>query len=291
MSENYTSPNGIFVPRELMLWMGDVGTGKTTNALSIALTKPNDEFHYLMADRDPSKLYEEWGGKPDNWYEYDAFEFADARDIIKGLVQATKSDPARHWIVVDTITQMYKTASEAYAQLNYGTTISELVTQRIMRQRKLNEMGKATKEDDAYSRSLFGGLQAAEWNIIKQYFYGDIVWPLVKRTRAHVILICHPNAIDVFGIGKIKRQVPEYLNGTTQRVEELGYTLDAQKDLPKVVDTWLYFSMAADSTKRYMYTLKESGKRVWLNNTTEYNVFWPDYERLVINSFVPNTVA
>lgn len=292
---NFTSTNkSVFVPREVMLFMGDVGVGKTTAALDIVRDNSNNIFHYMIADRDPSKLYMEMGGKPDNLIEYDAFEYANARDVVKQLVEATKYDPHFHWIIVDTITQMYKTAGDAFAQMHYGKSISQLVTERIMRQRVLNETGKATKEDDNYARSLFGGLQAAEWNIIKQYFYGDIVWPLIKKTRAHLIMICHPQPIDVFGMGdraKIKRQVPEYLNGVKHRVEELGEVPDLHKDIPKFVDTWMFFSVAADSTKRMMYTLKDTGPRVWLNQPTEYKRFWSDYQRLVIQSYVPNATT
>jgi hypothetical protein len=32
-----------------------------------------------------------------------------------------------------------------------------------------------------------------------------------------------------------------------------------------------------------MFTLKETGKRHWLNESTSFSHFWNDYTRLVIN--------
>lgn len=280
----------VFVPREVMLFMGEVGTGKTTAALNVALSKPDDLFHYLVADRDPSKLYSEIGGRPANWLEYDAFDFADARGHIANLVQQTRVNPESQWIVVDTIGQMYKTAGDQYAWLQYHKTISDVVTERIGKLRAKSDAGTLTKDDRQFADSLFSGLTPAEWNIIKQYFYGDIMWPLIRRSRAHIILLCHPNPVDIFN-GRFHRPIGTYLEATKSRVEELGLVPDLHKDIPKLVDTWLYFSCSADSDKRYMYTLKETGPRIWLHQPTEYKDFWPDYNRLVIDAYSPHPTA
>jgi hypothetical protein len=267
--------------REVMLLMGEPGVGKTLACLDTAFNHPDALFHYLKADRDPTKLFAHFDRPIDNLMSYDAFTFVEARNAIKAAMDISATDPLSNWIIVDTIGQLYKGAVDNYTLQVSGLSADDFISERwVTMQSKLEANGKVAKEDATlFNAQKFGGLSGPEWAIVKRYFYGDIIWPLIK-SQCNVIMLCHPNNIAVYG--NTTRPLPNVPDEVKGRFIERGVIPDLHKDVVRFVDTVLELRIG-DAGDRYMYTIKETGVRNWLNEPTIFTHFWPDYSRLVLN--------
>lgn len=265
--------------REVMLLMAEPGVGKTLAALSTAYHHQSNLFHYLMADRSPSKLFAHFDRPISNFLPYDAFTFVDARNSIQSIISSSGSDPLSNWIIVDTIGQLYKAAVDNYTAQVSGLGADDFINGRLIELRAKAESGKLSKDENQFGNSLFAGLQAAEWAVVKRFFYGDIIWPLVK-SQCNVIMLCHPNNIQVRP--GVTRPMPSAPDEVKDRFLERGVIPDLHKDVVRFVDTILELRIG-EKGERYMYTIKETGVRTWLHVPTLFTDFWPDYARLVMN--------
>lgn len=263
-----------------MLLMAEPGVGKTLATLSTAYHHPDHLFHYLMADRSPSKLFAHFDRAIDNFLPYDAFTFADARNAIHAVVTSSVGNPLSNWIIVDTIGQLYKAAVDNYTTQVSGLGADDFINGRLIDIRAKADAGRLSKDENNFANSLFAGLQAAEWAVVKRFFYGDIIWPLVK-SQCNVIMLCHPNNIQVRP--GITRPMPNVSDDIKDRFLERGVIPDLHKDVVRFVDTILEFRIG-ENGERYIYTIKETGVRTWLHKPTQFTDFWPDYERLVITN-------
>lgn len=268
------------IHREVMLLMAEPGVGKTLASLSTAYHHPDHLFHYLMADRSPSKLFDHFDRELKNFLPYDAFTFADAMSAVNSINASSVDAPLSNWIIVDTIGQLYKDAVDNYTTQVSGLGADDFINGRLIEIRHKADQGKLSREDNTFANSLFAGLQASEWAVVKRFFYGDIIWPLIK-SQCNVIMLCHPNNIQVRP--GVARPMPSASDAVKDRFLERGVIPDLHKDVVRFVDTILELRIG-DKGERYMYTIKETGVRTWLHTPTQFTDFWPDYQRLVIGN-------
>lgn len=269
--------------REVIMAIGDPGTGKSLGALTIARDNPDKFFHYIVADRPIDRLWEHFGDKRlPNVIEYESFSVEAAVSNILQIVEIAKADNggADHWAVIDTIGQLYKYASDAYTLHRYGKLADQLVEERTIDFRT-RSMFKQTENPE--TKGLYAGFQGWEWSIIAGHFYNDIVFPILRQSKINVYMIAHPVALRGMGPnGQFVRAVPE-IAGIKSRFEAAQCVPDLHKQVVRYVDTILYFSRDGGSNTHYFYTIKETGRRQWLNEDTPFTDFWTDYRRLVLN--------
>ena len=267
--------------RELIMAIGDPGTGKSLGGLTIAAANPNKLFHYLIADRYPAKLYEHFGGEQlPNVLEYESFDFATAAHNIAEVAHTARDNPLEHWVIVDTIGQLYKAAADAYTLERFNKTASDIIESRTIDYRT-RQMYKQPENPE--TKGLYAGFAGWEWQLISTRFYNEIVFPLLRYSKVNVYMVAHPAALRGAGPnGQFIRSVPE-IAGIKSRFETVGCVPDLHKQVVRYVDTILYFSRDGGSNSHYLYTIKETGKRNWLNEDTVFGSFWTDYQRLVMN--------
>jgi len=248
---------------ELMMFYGSPGAGKTTAAMEIARANPDAMFHYLEADRRLDPVFEWWKDwQGDNVMRYPAFEYD---DMIKSCATVRENlrtviDPWNHWVVVDTIGHCYREIQNTFSLKTYHVTMEELKERRMVKPEK---------------GATFDNLHGWEWAIVKRIFYNEFVWPLVRYSSNNVILIAHARSLG-------ERFSPQSPAEYTERFDRIKQVPDVHKDVIRYLDTVLYFSNI-DANFAFQ-TMKETGRRNWMNEPTPFADFWQTYQSSVLSA-------
>lgn len=243
---------------ESLMIYGVPGTGKTQGSISVTVTNPQATFHYLEADRTLDPVFEMFEGCSfDNIIRWPAFDYEEFMASKNGVIEILKNcdDPWNHWVIIDTIGHCYREIQNVYTMQMQGMMADALRESR---------MGK-----QGFS---FDGFSGAEWAVIKRKFYNEFLWPLIRFHNNNSILIAHSRD----GNGHFHPQAP---TEHTERFQKLGQYPDVHKDVIRYLNTVLYFSNVDNFT---FQTLKETGKRNWINEKVPFNDFWTDYRSLVL---------
>jgi hypothetical protein len=243
-------------PREVIFLLGGVGVGKSRAGLSIADACPDKFVHFIVADRAIDKLYEHYPDIQDrNVIEYDGFSYQKIEKAVADIKLMTNDEPAKHWIVIDTIGQVYKMKQDAIAEKHYGAPMGEF---------------------KAEQKSI-GGLMNYQWTEVKAGFYNEVVYPVIRYSRCNVLLIGHT----------VPLQGPYFTRPDTpiaaDRFRAIGLVPDVHKDLVRYTDTIIH--LGVEENNYWMETIKETGIRQYIPRTP-VDHFWNDYMRLSRNGTI-----
>lgn len=279
-------PGGI--PRQVGLYYGDPGAGKTTAVFSFVNRYPSQTFHYLRADRDSTKLFRHFPSHHfDNLIQYDATgdfsAIAKAVLDIAHLVEATGNE-SEHWVIYDTITRIYKKTRDSYTMARYGRSAEEVIASRQIQRGK----AQATNNTVPFEASgNINGFQSWEWDIIRNRFYADIINPILYGLpKTHVIYLAHAVPFEDRGPnGPFVRAEPTKLQGTTGRFRATGQLPDVHPAMSGAVDSILHFSLQSDKHIHQFFTVKETAAN-WIDEPVPFLNFANEYGRLVIDGEV-----
>lgn len=231
--------------------------------MTIAEANPDATFHYLEADRRLDPVFEMFGTwQGDNVLRYPGFEYDQMLQSCKDILDNVKTvtDPWNQWVIIDTIGHCYREISNTYTLRHYGMLADALKEKR------------ANANNTGWQQGYgFDGFSGTEWAFIKRIFYNEFIWPMVRYAGNNIILIAHAREAS----GRFTPQAPtEY----TDRFNKLGQFPDVHKDVIRYLDTVLYFSNVNDFT---FQTLKETGKRKWVDEPRKFDNFWKEYQRAI----------
>jgi hypothetical protein len=234
---------------------GNSGTGKTVGALSIVASHPNDTFYYLEADRILDTAMEMFPEQSwDNLWRLPAFRYNDFIKSMGEVIEYVKAatNPKTQWVISDTIGHCYREI-----QNMWSLRINKKPLEQLQQER-------------AGQKEYFDGIHGLkEWPFIKNTFYNEFLWPMIRYYGNNAVLIAHSRSTDT----RFSPQAPtEY----TDLFKQLGQLPDVHKDVINYVNTCLYFS----NTDGFQYrTLKESGRRKWINieKPITFSDFWQSY--------------
>jgi hypothetical protein len=252
--------------REVMMAFGGYDVGKTRAYVSIAQYERSKIIHAVWSDRALDKLYEIYPEAQLNTCEHPVSDFDSSVAAISKIRQEIGTGNGReHWIASDTIGQIYRSTQEDFSRTFYGKDLEVLLDERT----KMGQAGKGLI-------GLIDGFQSWEWRRIRDRFYNDYFFVLLRRMQTHLFFAAHT----------VPQRGPNYTRPDAivakDRFKRIGMLPDVHNAVPGFLDSLLYFGIEDDGTHT-MQTIKESGKREVLNEPTPFTDFWPDYNRLVKN--------
>lgn len=246
---------------------GKPGVGKTQAAMSFVAANPQMTFHYLEADRVLDPVFEMFEGVNwDNLNRYPSFGYEDMVDSSKKIIEWISSvpDPWTHCVIIDTVGHCYREMQNVYSLRVHHMTAEAL------KQSRLN--GNQTGWKNEYS---FDGFSGKEWPFIRNAYYNEFLYPLVRYHGNGALIIAHSKDSG-------ERFTPQAPSEHKDRFVKLGQFPDVHKDTINQLHTCIYFENA-DGPFTFR-TLKETGKRHWidLDKPEPFDNWWAVYTDKVL---------
>lgn len=250
--------------REALYFFGDPGAGKTKAALSIADVLRDHNFHYIEADRPVDKIIASYDNL-ENIRVWRAFTHDEIQSTIDRLSIILKaSNPAKTWVIMDTVSKMYADAQDTFSLKLHGMTADDLKEKRLKEQEK----------------GLVDNYRQGEWAVISRIVYNDVLFPIIRFYGNNYVLISHQRPYNVVrGTQVFHPSMPADSSAAT-RFQELGWLPQGPPKVPDMVDTCLHFNNTTNPFT--IYTVKDT-ERLYLNKPMPFTHFWRDYNLLTAN--------
>lgn len=252
---------------ELTMLFGGPGVGKTQGAMSMVVANPTMTFHYLEADRILDPVFEMFEGAAwDNLIRYPAFTYEDMLASQRTILEWITNDPQpwNHCVIIDTVGHCYREMQNVYSLRVHHMTAEALKATRM------NANNSNWKNE--YS---FDGFSGREWPFIRNAYYNEFLYPLVRFHGNNAVLIAHSRAAG-------ERFSPQAPTEYRDRYAKLGQSPDVHKDTANHLHTVLYL---ANTDGPFTFcTLKDTGRRRWidLDKPEPFDNWWEYYAGNVI---------